>query len=179
MTPRLRFVVVGMAATLAVTLASCANPPTEHPSSSGTPSASAAPSPSASLPTALPPPTATPTSSPSSRPNAAPGQVHGLKAVTGGGSGEVLLTWTQNPESDVVSYVVLRASTASGAFSRIGTASRHDVTLFPGDPFVDSEATVNYYKVRAVDSAGQQGPASAVVCGTGLGTNGSSPGDTC
>jgi len=91
----------------------------------------------------------------------------------------VLLTWAQNPESDVVSYIVLRASTPSGPFHRIGTASRHDVTLFPGRPFVDSEATVDYYKVRAVDSAGQQGPASAVVCGTGLGANGSNPGDTC
>lgn len=53
----------------------------------------------------------------------------------------------------------------------------HDVA--ERDGFVDSEATVDYYKVRAVDSAGLQGPASAVVCGTGLGTNGSNPGDTC
>ena len=105
--------------------------------------------------------------------------MHGLKAVTGGGSGEVLLTWTQNPEPDVVTYIVYRASTPGGTFTRIGTASRHDVTQFPLVPFVDSEATVDYYKVRAVDSAGLRGPTSAAVCGTAPGTNGAQPGDTC
>lgn len=89
--------------------------------------------------------------------------------MTGGGSGEVLLTWTQNAESDVVSYVVLRSSTSAGVFSRIGTISRQGVTQFPVAPFVDSTATVDYYKVRAVDSAGQQGPSSAEVCGAAPG----------
>lgn len=174
------FLAVATVATLAMALTACVNPPTGNPTSSGTPSPSITPSQSPSTPTALPSsPSATPTSSPSSPANAAPGQVHGLHAETGGGSGEVLLTWTQNPESDVVSYIVLRASSRTGSFSRIGTMSRHDVTLFPVEPFVDSEATVDYYKVRAVDSAGQQGPSSAIVCGTAPGINGANPGDTC
>jgi len=93
----------------------------------------------------------------------------------------VLLTWTQNPEPDVVSYIVYRALTPGGSGTRIGTASRHDVTMFSQyEPFVDSNATVGYYRVRAVDSAGQRGPLSAEVCGTGLGANGvTTPGYHC
>jgi hypothetical protein len=90
----------------------------------------------------------------------------------GGGSGEVLITWTPNPESDVVSYIVYRSLTPGGTPTRIGTASRQDVTLFPVIPFVDTDATVGYYRVRAVDSAGQRGPLSAEVCGA-------SPGHSC
>ena len=87
----------------------------------------------------------------------------------GGGSGEVLLRWTQNPESDVVSYIVLRATSPGGSLTRIGTVSRQEVTEFEDVPFVDSEATVAYYRVRAVDSAGQEGPKSAEVCGASVG----------
>jgi hypothetical protein len=77
----------------------------------------------------------------------------------------VLLRWTQNPEPDVVSYIVLRASSPGGSLTQIGTVSPEGVTQFEYSPFVDSEATVGYYRVRAVDSAGQEGPASAEVCG--------------
>lgn len=87
----------------------------------------------------------------------------------GGGSGEVLLRWTQNPEPDVVSYIVMRATTPGGTLTRIGTASRQDVTQFEFVPFVDSQATVAYYRVRAVDAAGQSGPLSGEVCGASVG----------
>lgn len=87
----------------------------------------------------------------------------------GGGSGEVLLRWTQNPESDVVSYIVPRATSPGGSLTRIGTVSRQEVTEFEYVPFVDSEATVAYYRVRAVDSAGQEGPKSTEVCGASVG----------
>lgn len=87
----------------------------------------------------------------------------------GGGSGEVLLRWTQNPEPDVVSYIVLRASSPGGSLTRIGTATRDEVTQFEVVPFVDSRATVAYYRVRAVDSAGQEGPNSTEVCGASVG----------
>jgi hypothetical protein len=47
------------------------------------------------------------------------------------------------------------------------------VTMFSEyEPFVDSNATVGYYRVRAVDSAGQRGPISAEVCGA-------APGHSC
>src|SRR5664279_3823526 len=127
----------------------------------GRPSSSAATSPTGSTPAPSPStesPAQTSTTSPS---NPAPRQVVGLTAHVGGGSGEVLLTWTQSSESDVVSYIVYRALTPGGSPTRIGTASRHDVTLFPDLPFVDTDSTVGYYWVRAVDSAGQRGPLSA------------------
>jgi hypothetical protein len=95
--------------------------------------------------------------------------VHGLTAVMGGGSGEVLLTWTQNPESDVVSYIVLRSTSPGGALTQIGTMTRQEVTQFPVRPFVDMTATVEYYRVRAVDAAGQKGPLSSEVCGASVG----------
>ena len=87
----------------------------------------------------------------------------------GGGSGEVLLTWTQSPESDVVSYIVLRSSVPGGALTQIGTMTRQEVAQFPVRPFVDSTATVEYYRVRAVDAAGQKGPLSSEVCGAAVG----------
>jgi hypothetical protein len=98
--------------------------------------------------------------------------VVGLWAQAGGGSGEVLLRWTQNPEADVVSYIVLRATTSGGPLTRIGKVARAEVEEFEYVPFVDSEATVAYYRVEAVDSAGQHGPRSAEVCGA-------APGHSC
>ncbi len=89
--------------------------------------------------------------------------------MTGGGSGEVLLRWTQNPEADVVTYLVFRALSPGGSLTRIGTVTRQEVTAFEYVPFVDSEATVGYYRVRAVDSAGQEGPLSIEVCGASIG----------
>jgi hypothetical protein len=95
--------------------------------------------------------------------------VEGVTAEAGGGSGEVLLRWTRNPEEDVVSYLVLRALTPGGPLTRIGTVTWDQVTDFEVAPFVDSEATVGYYRVRAVDAAGQEGPKSVEVCGASLG----------
>jgi hypothetical protein len=95
--------------------------------------------------------------------------VEGVTAETGGGSGEVLLRWTQNPEDDVAYYIVLRADTPGGPRTRIGTVTPEQVTEFEFVPFVDSEATVGYYRVRAVDAAGQEGPKSVEVCGASVG----------
>ncbi|MEO8696957.1 MAG: hypothetical protein ABI658_25845 [Acidimicrobiales bacterium] len=95
-----------------------------------------------------------------------------MAARTGGGSGEVVLTWTQSPESDVVSYLVSRAASAGGASTQIGTMTRAQVNAFPVAPYVDVPVRVGYYRVRAVDAAGNQGPPSAEVCGA-------SPGNSC
>lgn len=89
--------------------------------------------------------------------------------MAGGGSGEVLLRWTQNPEPDVEYYIVLRASTPGGSLTRIGTVTWQEVTEFEYAPFVDSHATVGYYRVRAVDAAGQEGPKSYEICGASYG----------
>lgn len=149
-------------------LVSCTgtSPSTPKPTSSASASSSPAPTPSA---TATPEPTAT--ASPSPTPNPPPRRVVGVVAEMGGGSGEVLLRWTQNPEADVVSYVVLRSTTPGGALTRIGTVSRDEVDDFEYVPFVDSRATVAYYRVLAVDSAGQEGPASTEVCGASVGNS--------
>ena len=104
--------------------------------------------------------------------DAPPGQVTGVVARDGGGSGEVVITWTQNPEPDVVSYTISRAATAGGASVQIGTMTRAQVNNFPVAPYVDVPVRVGYYRVRAVDAGGNQGPQSVEVCGA-------SPGNRC
>jgi len=81
----------------------------------------------------------------------------------------VLLRWAQNPESDVVVYIVYRASSPGGSATSIGTVTPGEVELFEYVPFVDSEVTVGYYRVRAVDAAGNRGSRSAEVCGASYG----------
>lgn len=83
----------------------------------------------------------------------------------------MLIRWTQNPESDVVSYNVWRATTPGGSATRIGSATREQVTQFEVVPFVDMSATVAYYRVSAVDAAGQEGPRSVEVCGASVGNS--------
>ncbi len=155
-----------------VTLTACVDTAPPHPTPSASPTPSATPIPSASpFPTGSPAPT--PTTPPPPPPsNPAPQRVAGLTATTGGGSGEVLLTWTPNPESDIDHYIVMRSESPGGSRTRIGTMTPDDVALFPVVPFVDSNATVGYYRVRAVDTAGQQGHSSEEVCGA-------SPGHSC
>lgn len=154
-----------MAVALAVGVTGCTPGPT--PSASPT-AGHSTPSPSPSG-TTTPSPTETSAPTPTSAPNPAPGQVVGLRAVNGGGSGEVTLTWAQNPESDIAYYIVYRALTPGGGLTRVGTFTRQQVTGFPVAPFVDSEAQVAYYRVRAVDTAGRQGPLSVEVCGASVG----------
>ena len=104
--------------------------------------------------------------------DAPPAQVTGVIARTGGGSGEVVITWTQNPEPDVVSYTISRAATAGGASVQIGSMTRAQVNDFPVAPYVDVPVRVGYYRIRAVDAGGNQGPQSVEVCGA-------SPGNRC
>ena len=95
-----------------------------------------------------------------------PGQVTGVAARSGGGSGEVVIAWTQNPEPDVVSYTISWATIPGGASAPIGTMTRAQVNGFPTTAFVDvPPVRVAYYRIRAVDAAGNQGPLSIEVCG--------------
>jgi hypothetical protein len=152
---------------LGATLTACVDA-TPSPTSSASPTATTTASPSAS-----PTPSETATSSPSpTTPPASdppPQRVEGLTAETGGGSGEVLLRWRQNPEPDVAYYEVLRALSPGGPRTLIGTVTPDEVDQFEYVPFVDSEATVAYYRVRAVDAAGNEGAKSAEVCGASVG----------
>lgn len=160
---------------VAVSVSACAGSATPESlptsTSSTTPSSTATPS-ASTTPTTSPSSSPSATTEPSEPPppsNPPPLQVQGLRTSEGGGSGEVLIRWTQNPEADVISYVVLRATTPGGTLTSIGTATRDDVTQFEFAPFVDSRATVAYYRVRAVDTAGQAGPLSVEVCGASVG----------
>lgn len=135
--------------------------PTDSPTSIAS-SPAVSPTPTITV-TPEPEPTATP--SPSAEP---PDRVVGVTAITGGGSGEVLLRWTQNSD-EVDYYLVLRALTPGGSLTPIGTVTPAEVDEFEYVPFVDSNATVGYYRVRAVDASGERGPASFEVCGAAPG----------
>jgi hypothetical protein len=50
--------------------------------------------------------------------------------------------------------------------------TRAQVNDFPVAPFVDSTARINYYRVAAIDRAGNRGAYSAEVCGA-------APGNRC
>lgn len=71
----------------------------------------------------------------------------------------ILLDWTDNTESDLVSYEVYRGTSATGSFTRIATVNK------PTSQYLDTaapRAQVSYYQVRAVDTAGNKSqPATA------------------
>jgi len=167
---RQAYIVAGALVALALAACSSSSKPTTQPSSTASLSPTATRTTSSpTSPTSVPASASTLPSTSTSQPNPPPRQVLGLHARTGGGSGEVLLTWTQSAEPDVVSYVVLRAVSSGGLLAQIGTMTRQEVTQFPIRPFVDSQAQVGYYRVRAVDAVDQQGPLSAEVCGAAPG----------
>ena len=107
-------------------------------------------------PTTLPP-TAPPTTAAQ-----APGQVTGLSAGPGGGSGEVSLTW--NPVSGAVSYRIYRSSTMGTSGSLIATVNTTSYVDMPG-------GGAWYYQVSAVSSAGLEGQRSAEACGAAVGSS--------
>ena len=78
------------------------------------------------------------------------------------------MRWSQN-DGDVVEYLVVRALTPGGPSTQIGSVTPEQVDQFEFAPFVDSSATVGYYRVRVVDAAGQYGPLSIEVCGASVG----------
>lgn len=91
--------------------------------------------------------------------NGPPTAPQGLVADGSGAGGQVLLTWTPNPESDVVRYEVQRAAAPSGPFQVVG---------LPTDPVFDDrvglvDGRTYYYRVVAVDSVGLRSPPSATV----------------
>jgi hypothetical protein len=107
-----------------------------------------------------------PTSTTSTIPNPYPIAPTGLHAGPGPGSGEVVLHWNQNLEPDIVGYIVYRGKTRTGPTIIAAHVSRATVALFLQKRyFVDVPGGIAYYKVRAVDAAGQIGPPSHTACG--------------
>jgi hypothetical protein len=120
---------------------------------SGTSTSSTSTSTTTTTTVTLPPSTSPPSTSPSP-----PGQVTGLSAGPGGGSGEVSLSWNAVPGA--TSYRIYRSSTSGVSGSLIATETDTDYTDVPGAPA--------YYQVSAVN-AGGEGPRSAEACGAPIG----------
>lgn len=156
--------------------------PTVEPSTSPTPSVS--PSPSSTPTVSSAPPTATPT--PTTTPTVAvPGQVTGVTAGAGGGSGEIMVWW--DPVAGATGYRVYRSALPDGPFMRsasfdVATGRTTIEADFPYEfigmepswpdrfEYVDAIPVSGpaYFKVTALSSGGESVP-SVVVCGTPIG----------
>jgi L-iduronidase len=96
-----------------------------------------------------------------SAPQAAPEKVTGLRgSVWQGPSGdnELLLAWDCPPSRAIRTYEVLASESADGPFQRINAPDLLDCAFLHARP----EGQRRFYKVRAVDVAGQPGPESEV-----------------
>lgn len=92
------------------------------------------------------------------KPSLIPGAPTGL-AASGTNADGVLLQWAANPEASVSGYNVYRSTTAAGSgFSLVNASPITTAT------FLDAEAPVGgpyYYRVTAINSAGESFPAQA------------------
>jgi hypothetical protein len=111
--------------------------------------------------TTLPPTTVAPTAPPTTAATP-PGQVTGLNAEAGAGSGEVRLTW--NPVQGAVSYRIYRSSTMGTSGELIATDNDTEYIDVPGGGSW-------YYRVSAVNGAGLEGPRSEEECGAPVGSS--------
>jgi pectin methylesterase-like acyl-CoA thioesterase len=84
-----------------------------------------------------------------------------VKSLTGAqaATGEITLDWADNAEADLAGYLVTRATTSGGTYTKLNTTPTKDSTL------VDKTAQVGgsyYYKVTAVDLGGNASSAVSV-----------------
>src|SRR5688572_19788309 len=89
--------------------------------------------------------------------DAAPAAPAGLAAL--GELGGVKLTWTANTETDLAGYRIYRSDTADGAFVAINGGNLVTAATFTDTGMAAGER--RYYRVTAVDVAGNESPASA------------------
>jgi hypothetical protein len=129
----------------------------EDPFGRGTTTTSSSTTTTTTLPPTTVPPTAPPTTAASP-----PGQVTGLSAGPGGGSGEVSLTW--NPVANAVAYRIYRSSSMGTSGNLIATVNTTSYLDVPGSGSW-------YYRVSAVNSAGLEGPRSDEECGAPTGSS--------
>ena len=94
-----------------------------------------------------------------------PSQVAGL-AVTTASSAQLNLAWTQNPESDLNHYNVYSGTTAGFSVNLATTVPTATPTTNSFSNTGLSPSTTYYYKVSAVDNAGNIGPLSTERSGT-------------
>ena len=98
-----------------------------------------------------------------------PGQVLDVQVGLGGGSGEVSVTWQENPESDIDYYDVYFSETPGGSYAYTRSIADDSASPQPGRPgFVDfprdQTAGMTCYRVRAIDTNLNAGPLSAESC---------------
>lgn len=108
-----------------------------------------------------------------------PPAVTGVTAVTGGGSGEVIVTWDPLPPSASVTFYRVYEKKGDGTWwhlavvtdealgllspGRLGIVDAPDYWPWPTIGVPDPRC----YVVSAVSSRGLEGPVSSVVCGSG------------
>ena len=163
--------------------------PTPSVSASPTPTPTVEPTPTLS-PSSTPTVTTTPapdptTPPPETTPVAVPGEVTGVGAENGGGSGEIVAYW--DGVADATGYRVYRSTSPDGPFDR---SASYDVatdettvetnlgyeyiSFWSSSPqhfaYVESMYTQGpiYFRVTAFNSGGE-GPPSVVVCGSPVG----------
>ncbi len=87
-----------------------------------------------------------------------------LDLVSYGEASSVGLTWTPVADADLMGYAVYRAPASSGPYTRLNTGTGERISYFDDDGL--PSLTRYYYKVAAVDSSGNEGPASVVASAT-------------
>lgn len=131
--------------------------------------------------TTAPATTAPVTTAPATTAPAVPPPVTGLTAVTGGGSGEVLVTWPPLPASEGVTSYRLYKRRADGTELAPATVTDATLGIAPGRlgvvdapdtgpwPTTEPDPGPRCYRVSAVSPAGVEGPQSAEACGSPVG----------
>ncbi len=165
----------------ALTLAGCTDDDGDDPAT--TTSTTAPATTTTSSPTAAATTTSTPdptTTAPTTSTSPVPAPVSGVTATTGGGSGEVEVSWLPLSSADVASYrvykrrangtelapVTIPASIPPIAPGRLGIVDAPDYEYWPT---TGPDPGPRCYRVSAVSTAGVEGPQSAEACGSPVG----------
>lgn len=98
-----------------------------------------------------------------------PSKVLDVRVGLGGGSGEVSVTWAENPESDIDYYDVYFSQTPGGPYAYTRSVHDDSASPIPGRPgFIDfpRDQTVGMtcYRVQAIDHGLEAGPLSTESC---------------
>lgn len=131
------------------------------------PSTSAPSTPTTTAATTTAPTTTTTTAATTTTLSLSP--VMGLVVALGGGSEEVAVTWSYNPEPHVDHYDVYFAATPGGTLEFVRSIADDSLSPSPGSPgFVDHPRAqtvgMTCYRVRAIDVNGGEGPLSDESC---------------
>ena len=92
-----------------------------------------------------------------------PGQITGVEATLGGGSGEIAVSWDPAPEPDVAFYNIYYSENPGGTKSLL-----ESFDVGASQPFIDFDRSLSVgldcYEVSAVDAGGNEGLRSVEAC---------------